>query len=93
RSGAGRCLYVVTTSPQSQRLMMEWIQVLYEPQGHQTNSMSTAADDQDLMEVWDNDGTRYDGVSRDTSSLAHISAAREKLRKGACEGHTGNLLC
>ncbi|CAM4381552.1 unnamed protein product [Leuciscus chuanchicus] len=40
RSGEGRCLKVVVTYLQFQRLMMEWIQVLYEPQGHQTNSVS-----------------------------------------------------
>lgn len=35
------------------------------------------------MEAWDHGGIRYDRASRDTSSLAHISAAREKsLERG-----------
>ncbi|RXN26660.1 hypothetical protein ROHU_005714 [Labeo rohita] len=91
--------------------MMEWIQVLYEPQGHQTNSPFVNLSfslkmepivksmiffiiyDQDLMEVREHGGTRYDGASRDTSSLAHISAAREKSSEKGLVRDTLAICC
>ncbi|RXN12866.1 hypothetical protein ROHU_029319 [Labeo rohita] len=49
--------------------------------------------DQDLMEVREHGGTRYDGASRDTSSLAHISAAREKSSEKGLVRDTLAICC
>jgi len=53
------------------------------------------SDDQDLMEAWDHGGICYDRVSRDTSSLAVISAVRETgLERGLVrDTHADSLMC